>query len=254
MKVCTRCNINQEDSEFYKGKGRDGLGAYCKSCCRAVHSEYRRKQGKPIRNRRTVEQLLENKTCNKCKINKPSTDFRIREEKKEDASYWYINSTCKKCDAELTRIYYNKRKHDTEFRAKNAARSREYCNKNFEQIRLKKDSPKWKKKKSEWENNRYHRKKDEIAAKNKIKRQTPEYKAMMRAYRKKNKEKIYNQEVITKRRYAEKHRDNITDEYVIRMLIGEGVATRESLKLHPELIQAKRIQILIKRQISNYAS
>jgi hypothetical protein len=75
----------------------------------------------------------------------------------------------------------------------------------------------------------------------------------MRAYRKRNKDKIHNQEVVTKKRYHEKHRDNVTDEYVIRQLITQGVATRDSLRSHPELIEAKRIQILIKRQINSNA-
>lgn len=44
MKVCTKCNNDKEDSEFYKNK-RFGLTHWCKSCFR--QSEYERKQNNP---------------------------------------------------------------------------------------------------------------------------------------------------------------------------------------------------------------
>lgn len=76
------------------------------------------------------------------------------------------------------------------------------------------------------------------------KRKTPEYKAKMKEYRENNKQKIYQQEVITKKRYHEKNRDAVTDEYVIGRLIQQGYKREECT---PELIELKRVKILKKR-------
>lgn len=157
------------------------------------------------------------KVCSRCHIEKDNSDFRLRKDKRDDRIY--LNNTCKKCDAELQRIYYNSVKDNQDFKNKNRKRVKDWANSLG----------------------------DQYTEKTKKRRQSEIYKKSMRQYRKKNKAKIYEQEKITKNRYHTKHRDNLTDEYVTRQLISQGVATRESLKLHPEIIEAKRIQLKIKR-------
>lgn len=168
------------------------------------------------------------KICSRCKKEKKDDQFRWRYDKRGKGSkeLKYLNNTCRKCDTEISNRHYYKNKEDKNFISNWTKKSIDY----------------------------YAVHSDEVKAKMKLKRQTPEYKKMMRLYRERRKEIIYRQEVITKRRYHEKHRDNVTDEYVIRQLITQGVATREGLLSHPEIIQAKRIQILIKRKIYQHGN
>jgi hypothetical protein len=138
----------------------------------------------------------------------------------------YLNNTCKKCDSEIQNKNYFAHKDDNDFKENWLKKSREY----------------------------YHNNKALISEKMKVKRQTPEYKEMMRLYRAKNKEKIFKQEVVTKKRYQQKHRDGLTDEYVIRQLVNQEIADRDMLKIHPEIIEAKRLQLLIIRKTKQNAN
>lgn len=160
------------------------------------------------------------KVCSRCQIEQDDPNFRKRKDKRDGRVY--LNNTCKKCDAELQRTYYNSVKENHDFKKKNRKRA------------------------NDWRESLG----DKYAEITKKRRQSKTYKKSMSNYRKKNKAKIYEQEKVTKNRYHAKHRDNVTDEYVSRQLINQDVATRESLKLHPELIEAKRIQILIKRKVN----
>lgn len=247
MKVCRKCHIEKEDSGFREClKNRDGLRSYCKECDRKISEERRRKRGIPPM-RANKNPLPKSKQCNKCKAIKDASRFRVRLNKNK---YLMLNSICMECELINAKEYYERNKSDEEFKRKNRERAKAYKDKNCDEVRARRQKPEYLKKHSSWEKKRYGKKREEIAAKMKIKRQTPDYKNKMRAYREKNKDKIYSQEVVTKKRYAEKHRDNVTDEYVIRQLVGQGYATRESLQSYPEIIEAKRLQILIKRQIT----
>lgn len=190
------------------------------------------------------------KICGSCKVEKNDSEFRTRKDGRPGRECTYLNNYCIECDKIRARIYYAQKKDDPEFKEKNRIRARQYQHANPDKIKSRKSTQEFKQKHAAQENARYYKMKDIVSAKMKIKRQTPEYKEMMRAYRCKNKEKIAKQELITKRRYHEKHRDKLTDEYIIRQLISQGVATRESLKIHPEIIEAKRIQLLIKRKVN----
>jgi len=185
-----------------------------------------------------------NKNCTRCGCYKTEANTRLRKQ----GNSTYLNATCKSCDNEIQRSYYEKVKDNPEFKEKNRLRGKVYLNKNIEKVRAIRKSAEYIKKHNQWELNRYHKVKDVVSIKMKTKRQTPEYKEMMRKYRMKNKEKIKQQEVITKKRYQEKHRDNLTDEYIIRLLINQDVADRETLTMHPEIIEAKRLQLLIIRK------
>lgn len=249
MKNCSKCNIDKEDSEFKPAlKNRDGLYSYCNSCSRIIQTGYRRKRGIPPRRIKKETELNDIKICTRCKIEKPRDEFRIRV---EDKKYYYINPTCMVCDSEIAAIYYKKHKDDPAFKQKNVDKTRAYAEKYCSEIRQKRQRPEFKKKHAAWNMKSYYRVKDKVAARMKEKRKTPEYKKMMMDYRKRNKEKIYEQERITKTRYFSKHRDNLTDEYIIRLFINNGVCDRDHLLKHPELIEAKRLQILIQRKITN---
>jgi hypothetical protein len=145
---------------------------------------------------------------------------------KGSKSLLYLNNTCKKCDSEIQNKNYFAHKDDPDFKENWLKKSREY----------------------------YHKNKALISEKMRAKRQTPEYKQMIREYRLKNKEKIFKQEVITKKRYQQKHRDGLTDEYIIRQLVNQEIADRDILKEHPEIIEAKRLQLLIIRKTKNNAN
>ncbi len=153
-----------------------------------------------------------------------------------------LNPTCKKCDAEMASIYYHKHKNDPAFKQKNCIRAKQYAEKNIDQIKTRKATPEFKTKHAEHNLKSYHKVKDLISAKMKHKRQTPEYKAMMRDYRNRNKDKIFKQEKVTKLRYHEKNRDDITDAYVINLLRGQGIINPTA-----EQIEIKRAEILLLR-------
>lgn len=239
-KVCSRCHSEKDAQGFFKcSAASDGRQSYCKSCCRQKSTECRRKKGIPPRTRQT-EPNLKSKVCNRCKKKKEAAEFRIRSSKE---GYVYLNSECRQCDKERAEIYYAKVKDKPEFKERNRLRQKEYAEKNCDQIKQRRKKPEYLKKHAELESKRYYKVRDRIKAKMKIKRQTPEYKKMMKEYRKKNKERIYQKEVVTKLRYHEKHRDGLTDDYITRLLKTQGLAVT------PEIIEAKRLQLLIQRKI-----
>jgi hypothetical protein len=166
------------------------------------------------------------KICTKCKISKQDTDFRIRHETRRGGKYSYLNSTCRKCDSAIQQEYYLKYKDELWHKEKTRNLGKEYYRKN----------------------------KILISEKNKQKRQTPEYKAMVRSYREKNKNKIKGQEVITKKRYHEKNCYGLTDKYIVQQLIKQEIADRVMLEMHPEIIEAKRLQLLIIRKTKQHAN
>lgn len=153
------------------------------------------------------------KTCTRCKISKQDEAFRKRFSRYKDKKYFFLNSTCRECDKELALDYYWK--HRTPERlAKNAARTKVYN----------------------------AARKTELKEKRRQKRNTPEYKKYMKEYRERRKEIIFKQEVVTKKRYHEKHRDAISDKYVTAVLRSNGEQNP-----NPDRIEIKRVEILKKR-------
>lgn len=194
---------------------------------------------------RGIEVAKDKLPCRHCKKEKNKEDFRVRTDSKTKKDFY--NSSCKVCDNEIAKAYYDKKKFDYEFKKKNRQRVKEYQEKNFEEIRLRKDNPEYKKKKNEWELGRYYRKREEINAKQREKRKTPEFKAYMKAYRERRKEIIYQQEVITKKRYHEKNKTRLTDRYIVNLLRTQGYGTPEELFKNKELISTKKTKVLIAR-------
>lgn len=243
MKICTKCGKNKEDKCFRFEPKHNRLRSWCKQCDKEYQIERNRKLGIGERKpkRKSIDEIPAFKVCTRCKENKPKTEFDPRICK----GSFILRAHCKDCDKAYRKAAYDKKKDDPLFKEKNRIRTKEYVEKNIDAVKKRRNCPEFRKKKAGWENKRYHRIKDRVSARMKIKRQTPEYKQMMREYRTRNKHKIYSQEVITKRRYHEKNRDNTTDKYVKNLLRTQGLA------ITPEIVEAKRLQILIKRKIKN---
>lgn len=68
-----------------------------------------------------------------------------------------------------------------------------------------------------------------------------------REYRQKNKQKV----IKSSKERKQKHRLNIQDCYIIDILKKRGI-DKETIKLMPEIIETKRLQIQIHRKIKSY--
>lgn len=249
-KRCVRCGIEKENHQFGLNKKRkDGLTSYCYDCSNRKQEEYRRLKGIPKLTRRQSEaDLPETKKCTRCHEIKSRDQFRVKKGRQyKGVRYIELNPRCFKCDAAERKIYYDKKKNDPEFKKKNIERQKEYVKKSTDKIRAIRMSPEYKKKHADWNMTSYYRVRDRISAKMKTKRQTQEYKKMMSEYRNKNKDKIFSQEVITKRRYQEKHKDALTDLYIGSRLASQTGIPRNMIP--QPLIELKRVQILIKREL-----
>lgn len=165
------------------------------------------------------------KVCTRCKIEKDDSAFRVRHEKRESRSrgLLYLNNTCRQCDSEIQQEYYAAKKHDESFKQQNRERSKRYIEENRDIVRERK----------------------------KLERQTPQYKEMRERYRERNKERIMQQERIIKKRYADFHCKNLTDEYIITRLISWANIKREHVT--PELIEMKRLEIQFERLLREKA-
>ncbi len=87
MKVCTKCKIEKDESEFNKGNGKNGTRSCCKIC--KSNYQYIKKYGfipeKPI--------ILDGfKKCSKCKIIKSKNEFGKLKNTKDGLNY-----NCKFC-------------------------------------------------------------------------------------------------------------------------------------------------------------
>lgn len=165
------------------------------------------------------------KTCSRCKKRKKDSKFRMRKEKRRGGCS-YLNNICKKCEGEVSNQNYFAHKDDPEWMEKWRQKSMEYS--------------------------RAHR--EQVNQRQKLKRATAAYKKMKLEYRKKNKEKIARQEVITKRRYHEKNRDGLTDKYIVARMgltIKDLPLIKETM---PELLELKRAQIKLTREVKKHGS
>jgi hypothetical protein len=179
-------------------------------------------QGIPPLQRRPPDQIPESKICGRCKIDKPKSEYRIRVEKRDKkgmGGFRYLNNTCIQCDKEIAAENYVKQRQ----------------------------SPEFIKKHNQWAKQRYWRNRDKLVEKAKEYRDKPSAKENMKKYRQKNKDKIAEQERITKERYLRKNVDPITDKYVARLLVTQGHGTFDEIINNKELIEIKRGQILLRR-------
>ena len=163
------------------------------------------------------------KVCAHCQIEKDESFFGHKCDKRRNPPLHYLDNVCNECRAARQRERTRKERQTPEGRAKH----------NF------------------WTNESHKRNREKNLAKMKERRATPEYKAYMKAYRERRKEIIYQQELITKRKYFDKNRDSVSDEYCIQKIKEQQKITRENITA--EMIERKRIQILIKRLRNNIA-
>ena len=245
-KKCIRCNIEKEEFCFPVIKSTGKLWSYCKICRKEKHEEYRRKHG--------IKKMQKNKNpfpyfkiCNRCLLKKASSDFGVHKE--NAGGYIYLKSFCRQCEREIAKIYYDKNGSNLEFKKKNCERAKRYAEANIEDIKLRKQTIEFKKKHAELNNKSYHKNKEIISERTKIYRTTDHYKELRKSYRQKNKDKIRKQETVCKKRYHEKNRDELTDKYVLRLITTQGYCDKNTLLNNPSIIQAKKLQILIKRKL-----
>lgn len=128
------------------------------------------------------------KICTRCKKKKTEKFFRKRLDKRDGRVY--INSTCKKCDSEITMLYYEKHKNDPEFKRKNRQRAKQYIIENA----------------------------DIINAKKKKYREKPENIIRRKKYDKENHARITALSKLRNKKYLKKIVDKISDSYVLRVL------------------------------------
>lgn len=152
--------------------------------------------------------------CKKCNTDRPLNRFRLRTKR----GYTYRLRTCMECEATAQRERYNKIKDIPEFKQLNRNRVNKYRVNNIDVIREKQQA----------------------------RRQTAHAKISRKNYIASNKDKIFKQEKICKKRYHDKNRDELSDIYVTSVLIGntKGIYRNE---IPPPLIKIKRLQLLGKR-------
>lgn len=201
------------------------------------------------------------KTCKTCGKDKPIEEF-VKSKNTKDGRL----NKCKLCD-NLTRKeqYYAKHEYrkqkDKEYREKNKEKvklwSHKYKEKNREKIRIaerewRKNNPELSRERSRrWRKlhgKEHYQKNREMFVANVIRWQ----KENKERYRKRLKEwRIKNHpECIEKERLSRKKAtDKLTDGYVVRLLKDKGKLLVKDVP--KELIEAKRLQILIQREIKN---
>jgi len=73
MKICSKCKIDKELSEFTKSKKKvDGLNNYCKTCCREMHVIWRDKRNSPNYKRKMPINMQSPKRPEFCGENNPN--------------------------------------------------------------------------------------------------------------------------------------------------------------------------------------
>lgn len=113
MKVCTKCEANLDESDYYSHPNtKDGLQSACKSCTKAAArhrymqkysysgnsvwwNDWNRKKEK--RQRRKAEKMGASKTCKRCGESKPATSENFY----TGAGRHGLKSYCKPCDNAL---------------------------------------------------------------------------------------------------------------------------------------------------------
>jgi len=217
-RICSRCKIEKQKSEYYTytTNGKTRLMYMCKQCGKERSLEINRQNGVLPMSCRPIELLPTSKQCTKCKKDKQQQHFRIRHQKGKTGTTYYLNPTCLSCDRQYAR---DKHKRD-------------------------RATEEGKKKHNNWANQRYHRRRDEMVEKAKEYRNSEQGRQTRKAYIKKNKNKIYEQEVVCKKKYHEKNRDSISDRYALNLLKTQGYSESE---ITSELIEIKKAEILIHR-------
>lgn len=229
MKRCTKCGINKDISEFGKLKDSHGVVAkyypkhYCLDCERAYARAWNKKKSdakpkKPV--------VITEKICTKCNRILSVDKFGRHNDKRCNGSIKIrISTYCLECNNNHGKKRYRVLKENPEFQEQNKSRAKNY----------------------------YHTNKDVCAKKSKAYRGTEDAKEKRKINWHKTKN-IYKDRINKSlKRYYKDNIDNLKDHYIIVQLEKEGV-NRELTKQHPELIEAKRLQLLIKRKIKQHGN
>lgn len=153
------------------------------------------------------------KICSKCHIEKDISEFREKKERYKNSIYLVRDSICNTCAKVLAKEHYHKKMSD----------------------------PKNRERHNELAKLQYWKRRDKNIAQSKVYRSKPEYKENRKKYIEKNKEKIYKQEVVTKKKYSEKHKKGLTDKYISRLLVTQNKPVTE------DSIENKKVEVLISR-------
>lgn len=119
MKKCSKCDIEKQDTEFFKRKkSLDGLAAMCKDCSREYQKEYKKENKKKLQERDKKYSFR-----NKEKIKKYQDEYRKnhREEAKEYQKEYY-----KKNKERYNEQKRDRYKNDIDFKIRLLVRSRVY--------------------------------------------------------------------------------------------------------------------------------
>lgn len=165
---------------------------------------------------------MEVKCCNRCGNNKPIKDFRERRSIYNGRITVYLNNNCRICDKELALEYHNRKKNDPEYRQKAKDRAKKH-----------------------WQDNR-----DKNILIYRERNATPEQKQYMKEYRKRNADKIREQQRLRNHEWIVKQRSEISEQYILQLLTHprEGLGNREDVRKYPELINFYQSHIKFKRQ------
>jgi hypothetical protein len=204
------------------------------------------------------------KTCKTCGEEKPIEEF-VKSKNTKDGRL----NKCKLCDNLIRKEQYYanheyRKQKDKEYREKNKEKlnlcKRRYKEKNREKLRLaekewRKNNPELSRERSRRYREAHPNYKKEYYAKNKsklIKKVIKWQKENKERYIKRVKEwkmKNYNAWLQNERERHKTKVENLTDDYVVKLLKGKGKLLVKDVP--KELIEAKRLQILIQREIKN---
>jgi hypothetical protein len=196
-KICKKCLIEKNYSEFHKAKtAKDKHRTWCKDCSR----EYNRGEDRKIKRKKWKQE-------NKDRVNEQSRQYRKRHPEEQAIyrkKYYYENQD---------EILERQKKYHINNREIRNTKKREYYQENKEQISINwkkyhkthKEELKAKGKQRYWNNIEESRKKGRLVAKkNREKRRLMKIK-----YRNNNREKVN----ATRREYRKKNRDKFLQEY-----------------------------------------
>lgn len=211
-KVCSKCGKEKSVNCFgRKKRNRDGLYNYCKECKRLDNKTHYEKNKAKI-----LEQQKKYYETNKDAIQKKSADYRslnsdkIKIKNKES----YIKRVEK---AKSDPVYAN---HLKEINKRSVVKWQEN---NKEHLR------EYRQKRSQTERHKQLKKKSDTRYQDKLKRERPEELARQ-----------------TKARNSKK-RGGLQDVYIVSLIRQSSGITSDNIRKYPELIEAKRQQLKIKR-------
>lgn len=182
------------------------------------------------------------KTCSKCKIDKPNSDFRMRKGKTANQAS-YLNSACRECEKEAKKEYVLKnhlkcRQSEKKWRLNNKDKVKAQQKRSYDKNKIKRIQCAL--------NHYYNNKQNKISL---VKKWREINKEKVKTYRKVYEEKYYST-LIEKRKIRYKlQRDLLRSRYLKSLLARSGFPTNQ---ITDEIIEIKKLLIKTKREIKNH--